>query len=208
MRVFPIMSHNVTSPVKQITQECFHQHNASHRQLLVSFDNCSTTSCTLCNVISQGLSDCSSLRILQRIWILSIPKCTIKWHILGMWNLLHKSFLDGNVIVVWQRFCEPSPDLGLPTVRACVCVCACLSCPEQNSGTSKPIPSSYQPKSVNQTSQAQKVHMLCQTLPTASLFIYSCLNHVNNKLICRARTDHLPHVTGLDSQVRILGFVN
>ncbi len=54
--------------------------------------------------------------------------------------------------IVWQRFCEPSPDLGFPTVRACVCVCLSV-CLDRNS---KPIPSSFQPKTVNQTFQGPK----------------------------------------------------
>ena len=29
-------------------------------------------------------------------------------------------------IIVWQRFCEPSPDLGFPSVCVCVCVCVCV----------------------------------------------------------------------------------
>ncbi len=29
-------------------------------------------------------------------------------------------------LIVWQRFCEPSPDLGFQTVRSCVCVCVCV----------------------------------------------------------------------------------
>ena len=30
-------------------------------------------------------------------------------------------------IIAWQRFCEPPPDLGFPSVRVCVCVCVCTA---------------------------------------------------------------------------------
>ncbi len=29
-------------------------------------------------------------------------------------------------IIVWQRFCEPSPDLGFQSVCVCVAVCPCV----------------------------------------------------------------------------------
>ncbi len=40
---------------------------------------------------------------------------------------INHSILTWRGVVVWQRFCEPSPDLGLLIVRVvCVCLCACL----------------------------------------------------------------------------------
>ncbi len=45
---------------------------------------------------------------------------------MGIKNVVQLWLEIGINFIFWQRFCEPSPDLGFPSV----CVSVCLSCPE------------------------------------------------------------------------------
>ncbi len=76
---------------------------------------------------------------------LIIESCTIAISI--CLNVAHKYV---NLFIVWQRLCEPSPDLGFPFVHVW---------PTVLSGIDLSI---YWPKR----------YMLCQTLPTASQFVF------------------------------------
>ena len=90
----------------------------------------------------------------------------------ALWNTQNNTDTQSQVlcdlwvtVIVWQRFCEPSPDLGFRlSVHVCVCVCldqnrtlgasssaSATSSVLPHSWTIKPIPSSFQPKTVNQT---------------------------------------------------------